>query len=81
MKYCVKKGELTQDLHQVISLSTRMVVGLSCSDVSGEAGVGGGGGGGVHLRANRETGNSSHFTCSNTYCLWFSYVPIFSDIN
>lgn len=40
VKYCVKKGELTQDLHQVISLSTRMVVGLSCSDVSGEAGVG-----------------------------------------
>lgn len=43
MNYCVKKGELTQDFHQVISLSTRMVVGLSCSDVSGEAGVGGGG--------------------------------------
>lgn len=40
VKYCVKKGELTQDLHQVISLSTRMVVGLSCSDFSGEAGVG-----------------------------------------
>lgn len=38
VKYCVKKGELTQDLHQVISLSTCMVVGLSCSDVSGEAG-------------------------------------------